>query len=75
MHVLLSIPTTLTEKELQSSAQQAKLHIQPITRYILTPIAYEQPTFILGFGGIPIEDIEEAIHALMKAFHYTNSTL
>lgn len=75
MHVLLSVPATLTEKELQSSAQQAKLHIQPITRYILTPIAYEQPTFILGFGGIPIEDIEEAIHALMKAFHYTNSTL
>ncbi|KGR88205.1 PLP-dependent aminotransferase family protein [Lysinibacillus odysseyi] len=75
MHVLLSIPSMKTNRELLSSAQQANLHIQPITRYILTPITYEHPTFILGFGGIPIEEIEEAIHALMAAFHHTNSTL
>ncbi len=75
MHVLLSVPSPMTHKELLSSIQEAKLHIQPITRYNLSPITYEYPTFILGFGGIPIEEIEEAIHALMAACCHTNSTL
>ena len=75
MHVLLSVPHTRTEKELLEHARREKLHIQPITRYMMKPVAYEHPTFILGFGGIPIENLEDAVHALMKAFSHTNSTL
>ena len=75
MHVLLSVPHTETEKELLAHARRERLHIQPLTRYMMKPVAYEHPTFILGFGGIPIKDLEEALHALMKAFGHTNSTL
>ncbi len=75
MHVLLSVPHTETEKELLAHARRERLHIQPITRYMMKPVAYEHPTFILGFGGISMTDLEESIHALMKAFGHTNSTL
>ncbi|WP_431028537.1 PLP-dependent aminotransferase family protein [Lysinibacillus sp. LZ02] len=75
MHILLSIPHHRSEKELQACAVQSGLYIQPITRYMLTPLSYHHPTFILGFGGIPLDKIEASIHALMQAFYETNSTL
>jgi len=75
MHVLLSVPHSLSEKELQAKALTKGLHIQPITRYMLTPLLYAHPTFILGFGGIPLESIENAVHALMQTFYDDNSTL
>ena len=75
MHVLLSVPHSLSEKELQAKALTTGLHIQPITRYMLTPLLYAHPTFILGFGGIPLESIENAVHALMQTFYDDNSTL
>ena len=74
MHVLLSIPHTLSEQQLQAKALADGLPIQPITRYMLTPLLYAHPTFILGFGGIPLESIENAVHALMRAFYDDNCT-
>ena len=75
MHVLLSIPHHLSEQQLHAKAVAEGLPIQPITRYMLTPLLYAHPTFILGFGGIPLESIENAAHALMHAFYDDNCTL
>ena len=74
MHVLLSIPHHLSEQQLHAKAVAEGLPIQPITRYMLTPLLYAHPTFILGFGGIPLESIENAAHALMRAFYSDNCT-
>ena len=74
MHVLLSIPHHLSEQQLHAKAVAEGLPIQPITRYMLTPLLYAHPTFILGFGGIPLESIENAAHALMHAFYDDNCT-
>lgn len=73
MHVLLSLQSKKSEQQLQQIAKQAGLAIQPLSRYSLTETVYALPTFILGFGGLTIEQIEDAIHALMHSF-YTNET-
>ncbi|WP_332651778.1 MocR-like pyridoxine biosynthesis transcription factor PdxR [Lysinibacillus sp. 54212] len=68
MHVLISVPSALPESELKARARQANINIYPLSKYVLAPIPYEHPTFLLGFGGIPLEKIEEAVHALMNSF-------
>lgn len=74
MHVLFSVPVTQSEQQLTQAAKNAGLSIQPLSRYLLAPYVVNAPTFILGFGGLPLDHIEEAIHALMTSF-YTNETL
>ncbi len=74
MHMLLSIPSEKSEQQLLQQATQARLAIKPLSRYLFAPQQTIHPTFILGFGGLPMEQIEEAIHALMTSF-YTNDTL
>lgn len=68
MHVLISVPSTLCESELKARARQASINIYPLSNYLLTPISYDHPTFLLGFGGIPLDKLEEAVHALMNSF-------
>lgn len=66
MHMLISIPTDRSVEELKAIAEEHHIAISPITNFLLKPIQYKQPTFLLGFGGIPIEQLEEGIHLLMK---------
>lgn len=68
MHVLISIPTEKTVEELKEIANDHNIAITPVTDYLLKPIEFEHPTFLLGFGGIPLEQIEEGIHLLMKSW-------
>lgn len=68
MHMLITIPTNKSVEELKAMAASHDIGISPITDYLLKPIQYTQPTFLLGFGGIPLNQLEEAIHQLMQSF-------
>lgn len=68
MHVLLSVPIDKSIEQLKQLANDCGISITPVTNYLLKPIEYEHPTFLLGFGGIPLNEIENAIHQLMRCW-------
>lgn len=68
MHVLISIPTEQNIEQLKQRANDNGILIIPVTDYLLKPIDFKHPTFLLGFGGIPFNQIEESLHQLMKSW-------
>ncbi|WP_195891924.1 MocR-like pyridoxine biosynthesis transcription factor PdxR [Neobacillus dielmonensis] len=68
MHILISIPSPISEDQLIKVAAESSIAIYPLSAYLLKPIEYKYPTFLLGFGGIPLEKIEEGIHQLMQCW-------
>ncbi|MEL3959707.1 PLP-dependent aminotransferase family protein [Lysinibacillus endophyticus] len=68
MHILISVPINKTEEELKQQANDSKIAIYPVSEYQLKPLNYDQPSFLLGFGGIPLETIDIAIHKLMTCW-------
>jgi GntR family transcriptional regulator/MocR family aminotransferase len=70
MHILISVPLSKGEDLLKQIAAKAHIAIYPVSDYLLSPIDYRYPTFLLGFGGIPLDQIEIGIHKLMKCWNY-----
>ncbi|WP_251551226.1 PLP-dependent aminotransferase family protein [Neobacillus muris] len=68
MHILISLPLPIREDTLKRIAAESSIAIYPVTDYLLKPIDYKYPTFLLGFGGIPLEKLEEGIHQLMHCW-------
>ena len=68
MHILISVRSNQTEEQLLKLAETASIRIYPLSNYLLQPLPYAQPTFLIGFGGIAIELLEKAVKALMDAF-------
>lgn len=68
MHILISVPLLKSEDELKQIAAKANIAIYPVSDYLLKPIKYKYPTFLFGFGGIPLDQIEEGIHQLMHCW-------
>ncbi|WP_462411393.1 MocR-like pyridoxine biosynthesis transcription factor PdxR [Neobacillus sp. Marseille-QA0830] len=68
MHILISLPLSISEDQLKKVAAECSIAIYPLSAYLLKPIEYKYPTFLLGFGGIPLEKLEEGIHQLMQCW-------
>ncbi|RDU37938.1 PLP-dependent aminotransferase family protein [Neobacillus piezotolerans] len=68
MHILISVPSLKSEAELKQIAAANGIAIYPVTDYLLKPIYYLYPTFLFGFGGIPLDEIETGIHRLMECW-------
>jgi GntR family transcriptional regulator / MocR family aminotransferase len=68
MHILISLPLPKSEDSLKKVAAESSIAIYPVSDYLLKPIEYKYPTFLLGFGGIPLEKIEDGIHQLMQCW-------
>lgn len=68
MHILISVPIQKDEQELKKQAALSNIAVYSVSDYVLKPIDVEWPTFLLGFGGIPLEQIEPAIHQLMACW-------
>lgn len=71
LSILVEIRTSLTEMELVTLAEEAGIHIVPVSEYFLNHIEYRQigfPKLLLAFKGIPIEDIEPAIKRLSEVW-------
>ncbi|WHY02524.1 PLP-dependent aminotransferase family protein [Neobacillus sp. DY30] len=75
MHVLISLPLAISEEKLKKIAEENSIAIYPVTDYLLKPIEYKYPTFLLGFGGIPLEKMEEGIHQLMQCWGIAKNKL
>jgi GntR family transcriptional regulator / MocR family aminotransferase len=68
MHILISVPVSNTEDQLKKTAASNGIGIYPVSDYLLSPIDYQHPTFLLGFGGIPLDQIETGVHQLMDCW-------
>lgn len=68
MHILISVPLAKSEGKLKELAENNHIAIYPISDYLLGPIVYQYPTFLFGFGGIPLDQIENGIHQLMECW-------
>lgn len=76
MHILLSVPhKLLNEQQLKKLANEQKIGVYPISDYMITPINNEAPQFLLGFGGIAVDDLEAAIHKLMAIWEIQKVTV
>ncbi len=73
MHILISVPLSKSENQLKQIAAKDHIAIYPVSDYLLSPIDYKYPTFLLGFGGIPLDQIEKGIHQLMHCWGITKS--
>lgn len=68
MHLLLTIHTTKTERELVNLAKQADIRIYGLQEYISAELEDDMfPKLVLGFGGLKIEEVASSIHQLMHA--------
>ncbi|MGG1678569.1 PLP-dependent aminotransferase family protein [Neobacillus sp. NRS-1170] len=68
MHILISVPLSKGENQLKQMAAKDHIAIYPVSDYLLSPIDYQYPTFLLGFGGIPLDQIEKGVHQLMRCW-------
>lgn len=67
MHICISFESKYSEQQLLERLIDSNIRIQPISSYSYN-LEPRKPTFILGFGGIPFEQIENAVHSLMRVF-------
>lgn len=68
MHILLEVQHELSEKHLHQLASNADIGIYPLSDYRLDHTAASQAQFLLGFGGIPVHEIEHSIEKLMACW-------
>nr|WP_106782081.1 PLP-dependent aminotransferase family protein [Lysinibacillus timonensis] len=68
MNILISFPHHLSEAELKQKAADNSIGVYPISDYMIKPIDSIHPKFLLGFGGLSLNSIEQAIHELMASW-------
>ena len=68
LHIVLVIDNDMCEEELVQRAADAKLKIYPLSSYTLVKKEEVLPTIVLGFAGIAMEKIEEAIIELLRSW-------
>ncbi|MBI5975637.1 PLP-dependent aminotransferase family protein [Staphylococcus canis] len=68
MHFVIQIVNGLTESECLERFRYYDIQIRPISQYLFK-YTYDKPTFVLGFGGIPIEELEEHINQLIQSLN------
>lgn len=68
MHIVLTVRTTLTEKELVTRAQEAGIRVTGMESYDVHKKANAQPKIVLGFGGLSEKEIHSGITELMSCW-------
>ncbi len=69
MNVVISVPNKISEIQLKEKASEHGIGVYPLSDYMITPIDHQTPQFLLGFGGLEIESIDDAIHKLMSIWN------
>ena len=67
MHIIVTVHTDLSENELTEAAKEVGIRIYGLNKYRTIPIA-EEPSFLIGFGGLSEETIKTAVSNLMNAW-------
>ncbi|MGV3275609.1 MocR-like pyridoxine biosynthesis transcription factor PdxR [Staphylococcus sp. 11261D007BR] len=66
MHFVIEILNGRSEKECIHRFKQNDIHIKPISHYFFKHPQH-RPVFVLGFGGIPIEALEDYVDQLIQS--------
>ena len=75
MHLLLTISTSKSEDELVLLAKQAGIRVYGLQEYVTGELDIATyPKIVLGFGGIEVEIINDAITSLINAWDITKNT-
>lgn len=72
MHIIITVHTGSTEEKLVESAEYAGIRIYGLNKYRKNPIENE-PSFLIGFGGLSVETIKRAIDDLMAVWEIKKS--
>ena len=67
MHIIVTVHTNESEKILAEAAKNVGIRIYGLNKYRTTPVV-EEPSFLIGFGGLSDETIRTAIDTLMIAW-------
>jgi GntR family transcriptional regulator / MocR family aminotransferase len=68
LHIVLVIKNGMKEEELVERAKESKIRIYPLSYYTLEKLDENPPMIILGFAGIPENELEKAIHLLFNSW-------
>jgi GntR family transcriptional regulator/MocR family aminotransferase len=67
-HVVLKVKNGYTEEELTEKALEANMKIYPLSFYTMRKEKDIEPIILLGFAGIPENELKKAIQQLMKSW-------
>lgn len=68
MHIVLTVQTAFTEKELIEHAKQAGIRVFGLESYDVLAATQSPPKIVLGFGGLSEEEIEQGVSKLMRCW-------
>ena len=68
MHIMIRVNVEQDEETLIELARKKNIRINGLNEYRLASIE-KTPSFLIGFGGIPEDQITESIHTLMEAWN------
>lgn len=70
LHIVLEIRNGMNEQQLVQKAAQANIKIYPMSAYTLDKKTEGPSQIILGFAGIPEEELETAIATLLECWGF-----
>ena len=73
MHVVLTVNTPYSEKQLISRAKTAGIRVFGLHTYDAAKKETPSPRIVIGFGGLSEQQIEEGIHQLMASWEITKT--
>ncbi|PLT28779.1 MocR-like pyridoxine biosynthesis transcription factor PdxR [Peribacillus deserti] len=68
LHIILTVDNGMNEKELIDKASAASIRIYGLSKYSLIKREEAVPSIVLGFAGIPQEDLVTAIGMLLESW-------
>ncbi len=68
LHLLLEVKSSKNSDQLAAQAEKRGVKVTPISNYMIKPQQTGKPLILLAYGGIPIEDISDAIETLSDAW-------
>lgn len=68
LHIVLVVNNGMGEQELVQKAAEASIKVYPLSYYSLEKNYENPPKIILGFAGIPEDELENAIVLLLKSW-------
>lgn len=72
LHIVLTVKNGMKESELIKRAMAEKLKVYPVSYYFLEKKEEFPPKIILGFAGIPENELENAIMTLLTSWEIGN---
>lgn len=69
-HIVLVVNNGMSEEELVQKASEAALKIYPLSSYSLEKKSVDLPKIILGYAGIPENELEEAVQLLLESWGF-----